>query len=158
MKALVVYDSFFGNAEKVALAMGQALGSPEEVTVLRVDAVRPEVFAGIGALIVGSPTRLFRPTRAIAQMLKALPAETLRGVRVAGFDTRIQMEDINSGLLRAVVRVLGHASKPIADRLQQKGGNLVLAPEGFGVKDSEGPLKDGELERAAAWARRMLVD
>ena len=36
MKALVIYDSFFGNTEKVAKAIGGALGEPKDVTVSRV--------------------------------------------------------------------------------------------------------------------------
>ena len=31
MKALVIYDSFFGNTEKVAKAIGSALGGPKDV-------------------------------------------------------------------------------------------------------------------------------
>ncbi|MFC1983163.1 hypothetical protein ACFLV5_05230 [Chloroflexota bacterium] len=37
----------------------------------------------------------------------------------------------------------------------KKGGNLVVPEEGFFVKDKEGPLVDGEIERAARWARSM---
>jgi hypothetical protein len=38
----------------------------------------------------------------------------------------------------------------------KKGGELVFPPEGFLVKKSEGPLKDGELERAAEWAKGLV--
>jgi hypothetical protein len=38
----------------------------------------------------------------------------------------------------------------------KKGGTLIVLPECFIVKDSEGPLKAGELERAADWARSLL--
>jgi len=33
---------------------------------------------------------------------------------------------------------------------------LVGTPEGFLVKGKKGPLKEGELERAAGWARSLL--
>ena len=42
MKTLVVYDSQFGNTAQVAQALGEALGSPEEVQALRVGEVQPE--------------------------------------------------------------------------------------------------------------------
>jgi len=158
MKALVVYDSVFGNTEKVAQAIGGALGSPEEVGVLRVGDVKPEQLAGVHVLIVGSPTRAFSPTPATKAMLKAIPAKALNGVKVAAFDTRISMEDTDSGFLRTMVKVFGYAAKPIADRLKSKGGDLVLPPEGFYVQDSEGPLKEGELERAGAWAKQVAAE
>ena len=157
MKAMVVYDSVFGNTEKVAQAIGGALGAPEDVSVLRVGDVKPEQLAGVQVLIVGSPTRAFSPTPATKAMLKALPAKVLSGVKVAAFDTRISVEDSNSRILRAMVKVLGYAAKPIADRLRSKGGDLVLEPEGFYVQDTEGPLKEGELERAAVWAKQVIA-
>ena len=158
MKALVVYDSVFGNTEKVAQAIGDALGTPEDVSVLRVGDVKPEQLVGVQVLIVGSPTRAFSPTPATKAMLKAIPAEALNGVKVAAFDTRISMEDTDSGFLRTMVKVFGYAAKPIADRLESKGGELVLAPQGFYVQDSEGPLKEGELERAVAWAKQVAAE
>ena len=154
MKTLVIYDSFFGNTEKIAQAIGDALGAPADVRVLRVGEVKPEQLGGNGLLIVGSPTRGFRPTPAVAEFLKGIPAGALKGVKVSAFDTRIALEDIKSPVLRTMVKIGGFAAKPIADGLKKKGGELAAAPEGFFVEGQEGPLKEGELERAAAWAKR----
>ncbi len=49
----------------------------------------------------------------------------------------------------------GYAAPRIVEALKKKGGNLVVPPEGFLVKDREGPLKEGELERAATWAKGL---
>ncbi len=155
MKALVVYDSVFGNTEQIAQAIGKALGPAEDVRVLRVGDAEPGQLAGLGLLIVGSPTRAFRPTPATTSFLKGIPARGLRGVRVAAFDTRIAMDDQVPGILRFMAGIFGYAAKPIADRLAKKGGELALPPEGFIVNGSEGPLKDGELERAADWASQI---
>jgi len=155
MKTLVVYDSFFGNTEQIAQAIGNAPGFQKDVEILRVSNVKPEQLMGLGLLIVGSPTRAFRPTKAITDFLKKIPSNGLKGVRVAAFDTRISTTDINSRLLSILVKLFGYAAKPIADKLEKKGGNLIVLPEGFSVKDSKGPLKDGELERAANWAKTM---
>ena len=73
MKALVVYDSFYGNTEKIAVAIGAALGSAEDVTVLRVSQVKPEQLAGLNLLIVGSPTRKFSPSPVIVKLVKSIP-------------------------------------------------------------------------------------
>jgi flavodoxin len=157
MKALVIYDSFFGNTEQIAQAIGDALGSPEDVEVLRVSNAKPEQLTGLKLLIVGSPTRGFRPTPAISNLLKSVPKSGLKGVKVAAFDTRIALGDIDSRILPVFVKVFGYAAKPIADRLAKKGGELIIPPEGFFVKGSEGPLKDGELERAADWAKQIIA-
>jgi flavodoxin len=157
MKAMVIYDSVFGNTEQIARAIGNALGSEEETGILRVGNVKPGQLAGLELLIVGSPTRGFQPTEAMQDFLKSVPKNSLKGVHAAAFDTRIAVDDIDSSIGRFFVKTFGYAAKPIADRLQQKGADLILPPEGFYVKGTEGPLKEGELERAADWARRCCM-
>jgi len=156
-KALVVYDSYFGNTERIAQSIGDALGRAEDVETLRVGNVRPEQLAGLKLFVVGSPTRAFRPTEAIKTFLKSIPRNGLKGVKVAAFDTRITEEEIESAvfILRFLVNIFGYAAKPIADKLEKKGGKLIAAPEGFFVHGTEGPLKEGELERAAEWAKQI---
>ena len=155
MKALIVYDSFFGNTEQIAQAIGQALGSPDEVETLRVNQVAPTRLAGATLLIVGSPTRGFRPSEGVTKFLDAIPKYGLIDVKVAAFDTRISVRDIDNRLLNVFVRLFGYAAQPIANKLVNKGGTLVTPPEGFFVKGSEGPLKDGERDRAIEWARAI---
>jgi flavodoxin len=155
MKSLVVYDSFFGNTEQIAQAVSAALAGPGEVAARRVNEVALEHLTGVTLLIIGSPTRAFRPSPAISKFLKKLPS--LAGVNVAAFDTRAALEDVNSRILPPLVKMFGYAAKPIADKLVKKGGRLAAAPEGFLVGGTEGPLKDGECERAAAWAQRLAA-
>lgn len=151
MKALVVYESFFGNTEQVARAIAGALGA----AVLKADDVKPERLAGLDLLVVGSATRAFRPTPATAVLLKAIRRGTLKGAKVAAFDTRMALEDVESGFLRFMARRFGYAAGKIAAALQKKGGTPAAAPGGFIVTTEKGPLRAGELERAAAWARKM---
>jgi flavodoxin I len=155
MKVLVIYDSVFGNTEKIAQAIGAALVPLGNVGVIRVGDVKPEQLAAVELLIVGSPTRGFRPTDAVKNFLAGLAAGSLAGVKVAAFDTRIPTEKIKSSILRTFVKWGGYADKPIAAALVKNGGSLLLPPEGFFVEDSEGPLLAGELERAAAWAKQV---
>ncbi|MBN1899345.1 MAG: flavodoxin family protein [Spirochaetes bacterium] len=156
MKALIVYDSFFGNTEKIALGISKALGPKVKAKALKVGNVKMEQLIGLDLLIVGSPTRAFRPTKAITDLLKSLPSNGLKGVKVAAFDTRISPDKIKSRLLTRLVKWLGYAAEPIDSRLRKKGGSPVLPPEGFFVDDSKGPLTKGELERAAGWARQCI--
>lgn len=160
MKALVIYDSAYGNTAQIARAIGDALGSPADVATLQVGEVTPDQLSGLELLIVGSPTQRFSATPAISGFLKSLPEHALRGVKVAAFDTRFTREHMKSvsSVLSFSAGLVGdsaYAAKSIASALKKKGSALVTPPEGFYVKDTEGPLLEGELERAAEWARRI---
>jgi hypothetical protein len=89
-------------------------------------------------------------------LLKNLPENCLQGVKVVAFDTRILLSDIKSAPLRFIVKTGGYAAKPISKMLTEKGGKLILPPEGFFVAGDQGPLKDGELERATRWITAPL--
>ena len=158
MKALVVYDSKFGNTERIAQVIGNALGSSYEVEVLQVGTIAPDPFEGLELLIVGSPTQRFNPTEGIKNFLKSLPSSRLKDIKVAAFDTRLTIEDIEEiAILAFFVRFFGYAAKPIANGLKRKGGTLILPPEGFYVQGMEGPLVEGEIERVEDWARQILA-
>ena len=109
-------------------------------------------------LVVGSPTQRFSPTGPTTAVLKSIPQDGLRGVKVAAFDTRITVAEIERiKILAFFVKLFGYAAEPIADRLQKKGGELAVPPEPFYVGGTEGPLLEGELERAAEWARKITA-
>ena len=156
MKTLIIYDSYFSNTEQIANAIGDSLGSKGEVVISKVNDIKIEELDEVELLIVGSPTRAFRPTNPIVTFLLEIPDNSLKGVKVAAFDTRICIDDLKSRILTILVKLLGYAAKPIAKRLRKKGGELVIPPEGFFVKGTEGPLKDGELERAEDWAKQII--
>ncbi len=158
MKVLVIYDSFFSNTEKIAQAIGQGLDSAE---VLQVSQVTPDHLTGLGLLVVGSPTRSFNASPAIMEMLKDIPQNGLKGVKVTAFDTRFPQSAIDeTKTLAFFVKLWGraaYADKHIEDLLKKKGGELVIPSMGFYVTGTEGPLIDGEIERAEHWAGEILA-
>jgi len=156
MKILIIYDSVYGNTEQIAQTIGAALGSQEDVEIFRVSDVKPEQLTGLNLLIVGSPTQRFRPTTAISRLLEKIPVNSLNGVKVAAFDTRLSLSDIESSVERFFVARGGYAAMPIANRLKKSGGSLIVPPEGFIVQGMNGPLFEGELERAADWAKQII--
>lgn len=157
MKTMVIYDSIFGNTEKIARAVGDALSLVSEVSVQRVNQVHLDQLKGLDLIIVGSPTRGFRPTPEIKNFLKNLPAGSLSGLRTAAFDTRVSVSEIKNGLLTILVKIFGYAAEPIAKQLLEKGGVSAGSPAGFIVNASEGPLKDGEIDRAIVWAKALMA-
>ncbi len=144
MKALIVYDSMYGNTEKIAKAIGGAIAG--EARVVRVSEVNSAELKTIDLLIVGSPTQGGRATAAIRDFLDKISEPAIKGINVAAFDTRVSTR---------VATVFGYAAGRIAGSLKRKGGTLVASPQGFFVKGTEGPLKEGELERAAGWAKEV---
>ena len=151
MNILVVYDSVFGNTEKIAETIGTAL----HAKVLRVGDVKLEQLRNLDALIVGSPTQAFQPLKSVKAFLKNLPAGTLKGIKIGAFDTRMDVQEVGNRLLTVLAKLFGYAAEPIDALLVRKGGVQTIAPAGYIVGGKEGPLKEGELERAVEWAKRL---
>ena len=145
MKALIVYDSTYGNTEKIAKAIGAALTG--EVKVLRAGEVNPAELNAFDLLVIGSPTYGGRPMPSVAELLNKIPESAIKGKNIAAFDTRIPTK---------LAKIFGYAADRIAKNLKEKGGNLVVPGEGFFVNGKEGPLKEGELERASSWAKGLV--
>jgi len=150
---LVIYDSVFGNTAKVAEAIGEALGG---APVRKVTEISPEDLEDLKILFVGSPTRIFNPTSATMTFLKNLRPNTLNGVRAAAFDTRIPEDQADSRVFRFMVKLFGYADKKITKALTRAGAVLALENAGFGIIGFEGPLAEGELDRAKTWASEIL--
>ena len=148
MRATVICESSFGNTRAIAEAIAQTLDaevlSPGD----------PIELEEVDLLVVGAPTHVHgipgeRSRKAavdqggsdgpgVRDWLDDLPHG--QG-RVAAFDTRFDKPAF----------LTGSAAKGIAKRLRLHGFELVAEPESFFVLGTEGPLKDGELERAAEW-------
>jgi hypothetical protein len=163
MKAIVVYESLFGNTGRVAGVIARCLETVAEVELASVLDADPQGAAGVDLVVVGGPTHMhgmsWSFTRkstvdkdgneaaatgpGVREWLDKLPKGN--GILAAAFDTRAD----GSRLL------LGAASEPIARRLRKHGYRLIVPPESFIVTDTEGPLKAGEVERADAWAHRI---
>ncbi len=145
MKALVVYDSTYGNTEKIAKAIGAALNG--DVKVLRAGEASTADFAAFDLIVIGSPTYGGRPMPSVADLMNKIPETAVKGKNAAAFDTRIPTK---------IVKIFGFAADRIAKNLKDKGANLVVPAEAFYVLGKEGPLKDGELERATVWAKTLF--
>jgi len=156
MKTIILYESFFGNTRLIAEAIGKSLDYDNDVQVLNVSEVIWNNIPKTELLIVGSATRGFRPCPATKLFLKSIPPNGLKEIKVAAFDTRISLPEIESKALRLMVKTGGYAAKHIVKALTEKGGYLIIPGEGFLVKSEKGPLVEGELVRAANWAEQIV--
>jgi len=147
MKALIVYDSVYGNTEKVARAIADAITPSNEVKVLRAGETNTSELASVDLLIVGSPVHGGRPTPRVQDFLNRMAQQPLKGIKVAVFDTRATSK---------FAKIFGNAAGRIAGQLTKRAGVVIAPPEGFFVTGTKGPLKEGELERAANWAKEKV--
>lgn len=155
MKTLIIYDSYFGNTKEIAYAIGEAF--KKKVWIKKVGDFDNSDLEDCDILIVGSPTRGFRPTQNINDFLTNIPKGTLKGVKVAAFDTRMTEEELKSNIiLKILSKFISYAAPAIERILVEKGGEISVPSEGFFVQGAKGPLKKGEIERAKGWGKKIL--
>jgi hypothetical protein len=163
MRALVVYESMFGNSRTIAQAIADGLvGRGMDVELVEVgQAELPDQHVGL--LVVGAPTHAFslsRPTtRASAADQASSPlVSTGRGLRE-------WLDDLPSGVARYAAafdthvdkKVPGAACRAAERRLRRRGYAIALPAESFFVGDVQGPLVDGEVPRARRWGADLAA-
>ncbi len=163
MRALVVYESMFGNTRSLAEAVGRGLVDADiEVAVREVGATASAIDPQVRLLVVGAPTHAFGMSR---PGTRASAAERVAGEVVSrdgGAREWLARLDGADGRLAAAFDtrvdkplVPGSAARGIAKRLTAAGLGLAVDPETFFVEDMEGPVVDGELDRAVRWGARV---
>ena len=143
MKSLVLYDTMYGNTKIIAETVAKELGG--DAVVMLVSDFKLDYLQEVKLLVVGSPVIAWQPTVKIMNFLSGFKKKQLDGFKAAVFDTRVE------------IFIHGDAAGKIAVELARAGAVVVTEPMGFKVKGREGPLKDGEVEKAAAWARSLRV-
>lgn len=165
MRALVVYESMFGNTRAVAEAVARGLATRASVDMVEVGAAPDGIDDGIDLVVVGGPTHAFsmsRPNtrqsaadqtdaplvstgRGIREWIESA-GPTLRGRAVATFDTKISKAYLP-----------GSAARSAHKRLRRFGGRLVAPAENFVVLATAGPLAEGEQGRATRWGEHLTT-
>jgi len=161
MKALVIYESMFGDNAQVAGAIAEGLDAGGVAAQTVEVGVAPTSIADVDLLVVGAPNHAWSLPRASTRADAAtktdvpvisdtigvrewLDAATLpAGLSTAAYDTR--------GSRPKAVVALDHASSSIEKGLKRLGGRRLAGAENFRVVDMKGPLEDGEVERAREW-------
>lgn len=156
MKAIVVYESHWGNTAAIARAIAEGLG-PSAVALSTAEATR-DMLVGADLIVAGAPLLGFSlPTEAMVKSLAANQAKDPTPPDTSHPSMRSWLEALPSGAGRAAAfetRIWwspGSASKAILNRLAQKGYQPAAKAQRFIVQGKYGPLRDGELERARRW-------
>ncbi|MGA1976074.1 MAG: flavodoxin domain-containing protein [Conexivisphaerales archaeon] len=151
MKAVVLFDTLFGNTEKIANALTKGLREKGiDADCINIGAVKLEDLPRYDFLAVGAPTRAFTAAKPIKDFLIRLEAANLSGKLGYAFDTRIDS------------RLSGSAAKHIEKKLVAMGVTMVRTPssafiQGSGPSDKVGgtTLIPGMEERFEALGREI---
>ena len=149
VKALVVYDSVYGNTEKIAKALAAGLESGGvDVDVVKVDAVKLDELDKVDLLCVGSPVHAWSASKPMKEFLERLKSvESLSGKKAFAFDTKMKS------------RLAGSAGGKIERKLKDLGFTIAKPSESAIVKSREGPLEEsaeGTFKQIGAELAKML--
>jgi menaquinone-dependent protoporphyrinogen IX oxidase len=149
MKGIVVYDTSYGNTEKIAEAIAETLEeSGMEVDLFNVKNVRKLGAKDYNFLVLGSPTRFGTMSFAIRFFLGKVKSEEWMNKPFIAFDTE-NPENME--------KKEWSAAEKIAERLRDKKMNQLLPVLKAAVLGQEGPLKEGEIERTKDYARELAI-
>lgn len=154
MKALIVYDSLYGNTERIANAIGEKLSSYHDTKTIKVIKANPNDIDGIDILIIGSPTHGGRFTDPIKTFIGLLPEKELQAIKTLTFDTSFPTTNMGF-FINHIVKIFGNAAPRLSKELKKKGAN-VIDSKTFYVLGKEGPLQEGETERAKEWVVQSI--
>jgi hypothetical protein len=162
MRAVVIYESMFGDNQQVARAIAAGLAEGGVAAeAIEVGVAPTEIGQEVDLLVVGSPNHAWSMPRPSTRQSAAEQAEgplVSRGIGVREWlgsarlprDLRTVAYDTRGSHPKAVV-AMDHASTSIEKGLAKLGGSRLVPAEHFRVADMQGPLEPGEPERAHAW-------
>ncbi len=142
MNILIIYHSSFGNTQLIAETIAETLRDEGSIRLILADKLNDAELQRADLVIVGSPIYRHSSIGAVKALLKDVPHDLIRGIKVAAFDIHHRM----------AIRGPDTTESEITKDLQKYGVNLVVPPESFFVVGHKGPLEEGETERAKEWA------
>jgi len=154
MKITIIYDSLYGNTEKIAQIVRKVLEKKNEVIVKNVTEAKLKDFQSSNFVVLGSPTHAGRPSKAMQVLLNILPKESLKNTKIAVFDTSLATYNRNI-FVKGVIKFFGYSAPRVANILKKKGGEIVSV-QSFFVMNTKGPLKDDEMKRVRNWAKGLI--
>ena len=140
MRAIVLFDTRYGNTEKIARSLEAGLGSAGLETACEgVKGANADSLDEYDLVCVGGPTEWHSASRGMKSLLERLDKASLRGKYGFAFDTKLDTP------------LSGAASGVIEKKLKKTGLKIIAPRESAivsGVKGTAGAqLKEGEEQR-----------
>jgi len=151
MKSLVVYDSYFGNTELVAKTIHETLKNQGTSKLIHVSEASDLDIEDFDLVVVGSPTRYYKPTKPIVQFVREAKSYD---IQIALFDTRMDAED--HWILGPAERILGFAADTMATIVDMGRAQMDVEPLGVYVKTTQGPIGKRSLRDVETWTNLVI--
>ncbi|GAA4606685.1 hypothetical protein BJY16_005953 [Actinoplanes octamycinicus] len=162
MRALVIYESMFGNSAAVARSVAAGLAQACDVTLA--DVRDSPSLDGVDLLVLGGPTHAFGMSRPATRADAARQGTVRPGAQAAGIREFLDRAPRLAGLAVAAFDTrsntplpAGSAGRKAIRRLRGLGGRQVLEVESFRVESAQGPLVAGEEDRARVWGETLAA-
>ena len=162
MKAIVVYESHWGNTAAIAHAIAEGIGPGAEA--LPTDGATPDELADADLVVAGAPVMAFRlPTDPMVAGLAASESDAPKAPDLSHPSMRSWLESLPHHDARAAAfetRIWWSprgATGDIERRLRRAGYRTIAQAQKFVVGGTYGPLREGELERARQWGRDLAI-
>jgi menaquinone-dependent protoporphyrinogen IX oxidase len=150
MKVLIVYDTKYGNTEKVAKLIAEGITSTEgnEVIVNNVKDVNLKKEASYDLILIGSPNHFGRHIGSIKKFINKIPKSQLKVNAYAVFDTYITAD-----YEKAVKKMEEQISELMSD-LEKASPGLSIKVEGTGA--SKGPIVNEDLPKCKEFGIKLV--
>ena len=143
MKVIVIYETKYGNTKRVAEIIAEGMSEAEgiEATVSHVEDVDISKVSEYGAVLVGSPNHVGKPTGSVKKLIKRLGA--YKG-KAAVFDTYMGKD-------------FGKAVKKLEKHIGKKAPGMEIVAPGLSiqVKGMQGPVAEGEYPKCTEFGRTV---
>ena len=174
MRAVVAYESMFGNTHSIADAIGKGIGQVlqpvDNVVVVPVVEAGRERLGDADLLVVGGPTHFHGMSRTRTRKWAAATAQKPKNDLVLERDAqgpgvRDWLRSLGHGHTKFVAfdtrfkgpaALRGRASRTISRKLRRHGFEVVAKPESFFVT-LQNHLEPGEEPRAQEWGKRLAA-
>jgi len=148
MRALVVYESMYGNTHAVAVNIAAGLSTRHDVTLVPVTRATPELTAGADLLVVGGPTHMHGMSSAASRRMAADTA------RKEGSGLTLDPDADGPGVHGWLDELGRHGMPGRLGRLDMLGGGQCGLAAAFDTRLSGAPLLTGRASRSIS---RLLV-
>ena len=169
MRAVIIYESMYGNTHLIAEAIARGLQPGNEVAAVPVARVTRDLLDGADLVVAGGPTHMHGMSKASTRKAAVEQAHKKgqppidadaegpglsdwfgslgrMSASAAAFDTRLAGPAVFTG----------RAAKGIARLLERHGFTLIAEPESFLVT-SDNTLRPGEEDRAQEWGEALAA-
>jgi len=160
MKAVVVYESMWGNTAAVARAVAEGLGPG--TPALSTSEATKEAIAGADLIVAGAPLMAFSlPTDSTRNNLGMHNTKAPRPADLSNPSMRAWLETVPQACGRCAAFETrfrmspGSATKSILRGLKRAGYQPAEKGMPFIIAGTYGPMRDGELERAREWGVQL---